>query len=495
MRAASAAIALGLLCATGVLVLTPLAALAIAGGAALALVVLTRLERGLLWLVALLYLLPFAVLPLPLGGVRPTFLDVTLATMAGMWILRLIARRRWPTVPPTGWALLGLVGIAIAALCRGLPYGLPPEHARLFAKLVAATLFFVVARDLLADAPTRRRLIATLVLAAGLAGLIGIVVYRLPAETAIALLSALGPLGYPTGPEVLRYLPDGERLRAIGTSIDPNVYGAVLMIALIIVAAQALSPRPALPRLVLAGSGLLCAVALVLSLSRGSWVGTYAGLWFLALAGRRRALAAGLAATPALALALPGAERYVGHLVAGLQAADRATLLRLAEYRHALDLIREHPWLGVGFGNAPDVDRFIGVSSTYLQIAEHMGLIGLAAYVIAVGLVFRHVLPRIAATEERWTALGALGALTAALVAGLFDHHFFELRFPHVATLFWLLAALAVAASETGQPSSHPQPTDAQPSRAASAASQACSGDCAADAIRQRSHHVRPQLP
>lgn len=462
MRILASAMGLGLVCAASVALATPTSALAVAGAAVLAALVISRLEWGLLWLVALIYLLPFAVVPLPLGGVRPTFLDTTLAALVGLWVLRLVGARRWPALAAPGWAVIALVGIATAALLFGLRYGLPPENARQFVKLVAATLFYVVARDLLANTATRRAFVAMLALAGGAAALIGTVIYALPARTAVAVLSALGPLGYPTGPGVLRYLPDGERLRAIGTAIDPNVFGAALMIALVTIAAQVLSPQPPLRRGVLITCGLLCGAGLVLSLSRGSWVGTYAGLWLLAIAGRRPPLAAGLIALPITALMLPGAERYAGHFVAGLRAADEATLLRLAEYRHALELIREHPWLGVGFGNPPDVDRFLGVSSVYLQIAEHMGLLGLAAYLLAVGCVFAYAIRRLKATPERWTTLGALGALVAALIAGLFDHHYFELRFPHVATLFWLIAALAVAASSAQRPPTIEDHTQAQ---------------------------------
>ncbi|MBI2321085.1 MAG: O-antigen ligase family protein, partial [Chloroflexi bacterium] len=462
--AALAALVLGSLSAAGAAVLTPTAALALVGVAVPAALAATKLARGLLWLVALLYLLPFAVYPLALGALRPTFLDLTLVGLAGVWALRLLASRRSPQVPAAGWALLALVGLAAAALLLGLPYGLPPENARLFAKLVAATLFFFVARDLLADSGARREVVALLVLAAGAAALVGVGLYLLPPPTAIETLSALGPLGYPTGPAVLRYLPDGERLRAIGTSVDPNVFGAALMVAVVLIVAQVASPARALPRPLLVGCTLAVGVALLLTLSRGSWVGTYAGLWFVAVAGRVRALAVALAMLPALALVTPGAERYVGHLVAGLQTADPATVLRLTEYRQAVELISEHPWLGVGFGNAPDVDRYVGVSSVYLQIAEQMGLVGLAAYLVAIGLVFHHVLGRLGRAPERWTAVGALGALAAALVAGAFDHHFFELRFPHVATLFWLLAALAVAASQPEAPGSTCGPSRDAPS-------------------------------
>ena len=73
----------------------------------------------------------------------------------------------------------------------------------------------------------------------------------------------LGPLGYPTDSTVLRYLPDTDRLRAIGTAIDPNVLGALLMIVGIIALTQLLASEPVLPRrwLVIAACGGAARVA------------------------------------------------------------------------------------------------------------------------------------------------------------------------------------------------------------------------------------------
>lgn len=466
MRIALAAVLVGVLAAVGAAMLPALGLLAATGAGILAWLVARRPHRGLLWLVGLLYLLPFAVLPVGVAGLRPTFLDATLAAILGLWALHLAAARRVPAVPPVVLALLAFLAVATATLLFGLRFGLPPENARLFAKLVAATLFFVPALDFLADHRMRARMLAAWLIVAPLAGAVALALYLLPRATATELLSLLGPLGYPTGPGVLRYVADSDRLRATGTAIDPNVFGAAMMVALVLIVAQCVTPKPVLPRLVLIGCALVVGTALLLTLSRGSWVGTYAGLWIIALAGRVPGLAIALLLLPILAFAglLPGADRFAGHLAAGWQVADRATALRLAEYRQALVLIAEHPWFGVGFGNAPDVDRFVGVSSVYLQIAEQMGLIGLASYLLAVGLVFQHVLTRLPVARDRWVALSALAALAAALVAGLFDHHFFEPRFPHVAALFWLLAALAIASCEPqpgcapppGEPAMHP---------------------------------------
>jgi hypothetical protein len=38
-----------------------------------------------------------------------------------------------------------------------------------------------------------------------------------------------------------------------------------------------------------------------------------------------------------------------------------------------------------------------------------------------------------------------------ALAAGVLDHYFFNLQFPHTVTLFWLMMALAVVVVQTNE--------------------------------------------
>jgi len=47
-------------------------------------------------------------------------------------------------------------------------------------------------------------------------------------------------------------------------------------------------------------------------------------------------------------------------------------------------------------------------------------------------------------TEERAYALACLATLTSVLVAGVFDHHFVDIHFPHVAAMVWLTVGLLV---------------------------------------------------
>ena len=44
--------------------------------------------------------------------------------------------------------------------------------------------------------------------------------------------------------------------------------------------------------------------------------------------------------------------------------------------------------------------------------------------------------------------IGSIAAMVAALVAGVLDHHFVNIRFPHMTALFWLVSALCVVSAQ-----------------------------------------------
>jgi F0F1-type ATP synthase assembly protein I len=46
--------------------------------------------------------------------------------------------------------------------------------------------------------------------------------------------------------------------------------------------------------------------------------------------------------------------------------------------------------------------------------------------------------------------LGIAGALLGAMIGGLVDHYFFNLRFPHSVVLFWLFVGLGMVAIRFG---------------------------------------------
>jgi O-antigen ligase len=332
------------------------------------------------------------------------------------------------------------------------------ETLRHFAEVLAAVAFFFVIVNIIHTREMLERCVTALIVAGFSAAAIGIVLYLLPRDQSILLLSALRVFKYPTGDRVLRFIEDdpANPMRATSTSVDPNVLGGLLILVTVLTVPQLFAEKPLLPRkliVTMVGTLLVC---MILTFSRGALLGLGIALAVISTVRYRPIIALMIVGT-AVFLLLPFTQEYVGHFLDAFAGSDRATQMRLGEYKDALILISRYPFFGVGFGGSPDIDTYLGVSSVYLLMAEEMGLIGLGVFLIVMGLFFYQTLQawfaRIA--QDKFLApilLGIAGALLGAMIGGLVDHYFFNLKFPHSVVLFWLYVGLGMATVRLGMP-------------------------------------------
>lgn len=204
--------------------------------------------------------------------------------------------------------------------------------------------------------------------------------------------------------------------------------------------------------------GALCAAgaAMILSQSRGPWLGAAAGLVLITAFHRRR-----IRLAPFIALAgllLTGMPDLRGRLSTLSEYKDYSSTTRLDLWRGGLYIARQHPWLGVGPGQLkratylymarpefprPDL-RYAGdMHNLYIQQLASQGILGLAALLVLLGMPFGMAFRayRKAATEGRPEA-AALLALTAYYAAFLiFNVTERAFEDAEVSLVFWVLTA------------------------------------------------------
>jgi O-antigen ligase len=401
-----------------------------------------------------LTLLPFGSLPFKIGF-TPTFLDLALGGLFVVWLLPyMLGEREEIIATPVGAPILAFALLAVVAFIAGLAHGALTSYLiRHFAEVLMSIAAFFLVVNTVQDVGRLRRLLRWFILGASLAAMLGIVLYVLPEELTIRLLSALGRFGYPTGTTVVRYIRDDPTLmkRATSTSVDPNVLGSLLNVAIAIAVPQLLSDRPIFPKWLLLSLIGVMGLGLALTVSRSAMVGV--GLAILAISFMRyRQLLPWFALAMILVLMLPWTQGLVEHFVEGIQMEDLSTKMRLGEYKDTLTLIRRYPFLGVGFAGAPDIDIYVAVASLYLIVAAQMGLVGLASFLVVLGFVlwrfWRYHLQVKDMPDLEAPFYGLHAAIIGGIVSGAFDHFFFSLDFHHSVTLFWLLIGFATAATE-----------------------------------------------
>ena len=444
-----AAILAGGLTGLALLRLGPLPALVLVALPAAAVLFLRSVWVSFAAVIGVMCLLPYAVIPFSTPAGTPALIEIAVfASLAVTLAVTLCDRRvAIPTGPiPAVWA--GLVGVTGFAFVLGYGRGYTPQTMHDFVKFLLAVGTFVLVLVLVrkvSDAVLALRLMLVGMLAA--ASLALLLYAGGPAVTERAL-TRLVPYGYP-GSRIVRYIEDdpARPMRAVGTGVDPNSFGGLIMAGVILSAGQFLGRQPVVSRWFSGSALALCSLAMLLTYSRGAWIGAAAGIGLILLFRRRSLLPVfGLMGVTAVVFGL-GAG-FIDRLWQGFTLQDPATRLRLQEYQNAWDIIRRHPWFGVGFGDAGSIDLQEGVSSTYLTVASIGGLVTLAVFLLTVGCILIAGLRRLVSKPVTPTSdllLTVTAAFAGMLVIGLVDHYFFNIQFAHMAALFWITAGLIVA--------------------------------------------------
>ncbi len=407
---------------------------------------------GLLGVIAISTLLPFATLPFKIGF-TPSFLDLAIFATFGVWALRYAAAAETRfEASAIGGAVILFLMMAAFTFAMGLQHARPTaNNLRQFAEMILSiTLFFVVINVVQRHAQLFF-LARALMLGGAAAAALGVLFYILPQTATVWVLDRLARLSYPGGFGALRFINDDPEgiMRAIGTSIDPNALGGLIVLAGLFTLPQLFTQGPLFSRRWAAALVGVQVLGLYLTFSRGSMVGFVAGAGVMALL-RYRKLLALLLAVGLLFLILPFTQDYVQNMWLGLTGQDRSTQMRFGEYRDALDLISRYPIFGVGFTGAPEIDLYVAVASLYLLMAEQMGLVGLFTFLLLI-LLFLNTLirglrrPQIDPASEG-LLLGVLAAMAGLLAAGIFDHYLFNLAYPHMTSLLWILIGAGMVA-------------------------------------------------
>jgi O-antigen ligase len=406
-------------------------------------------------------------------------MEALLALILVAWLLRMAAHRQIVIPhPPLLLPWLIWLGVILVSWPGALSLGAALTETVKWLEMLALYLFIV--------AHVERRHLRWLVGAILLAGI---------AQAALGLYQFL----FRAGPEGF-LLFGGRFLRAYGTFRQPNPYagylGLVLPMAYSLVlwgltdrGPQAIelptsySPRIArhlsphgtyrlllitLPSLLALG---LMAAALYASQSRGAWIGFAAAIVTVSLVrgGRTAALFALVMAMLAMMGAMGAFQALVPPIIlhrftdaltalsipdiatAEVTDANFAAIERLAHWRAALHMWRDHLWLGAGFGNYAAVypayamgrwlDPLGHAHNYYLNVGAETGLIGLLAYGLfwlsALGLGWRAV--RHSAGFQRAVAAGGLGILVHLNVHNLVDNLYVQGMYLHVSVVLGLL--------------------------------------------------------
>lgn len=247
----------------------------------------------------------------------------------------------------------------------------------------------------------------------------------------------------------------GLAYRVQGTMPHPNAYATYIVSVLPFALGLLLAKVKPLIK-ALAGLALcLGFVAVILALSRSSWINfmVMIGLVIMLAIRHKRVraktamLIVGAASLVLLGLAFLGPEMVLSRLTGPDQGSARS---RITLAQTAVTIIKDHPWVGIGLNNyslaSPQygstvMGREYNVHNAYLLIAAETGLLGLASFLafLSVLLVNAWRIIKQVSDEVAWVAgVGTFSALVALSIHSLWDYGLLS----SLTTQFWFLAGL-----------------------------------------------------
>ncbi|HTY45852.1 MAG TPA: O-antigen ligase family protein [Patescibacteria group bacterium] len=207
-------------------------------------------------------------------------------------------------------------------------------------------------------------------------------------------------------------------------------------------------------------AGILGLAGIYVAFSRGAAIGAYVALLIFGISRRKRVF------TVVLLLALLLYPFIMPKQIKGWVKQihyNPAIFLcnedRLYIYLNALNMIRHHPFVGVGVNafsisidayrvkgvNAPYIAPRIYAHNNFLHMAGEIGLLGLAAFIWFLFAVFRRGIRLFRRTPDDYVkvlAVSALACCAAFLINGLTET---SLYYARVSMTFWYMAGLSLA--------------------------------------------------
>ena len=266
-----------------------------------------------------------------------------------------------------------------------------------------------------------------------------------------SLVALYGIYQYFVGVEIDKAWLDVEnnpdiRVRVFSVFHNPNILAEYLIMVIPLSVGLFWNTKKMSKKIIFLGTTLIMILAMLMTLSRGSWVGfAFSALIFILLIEKRLLLSIipiSLGAVYFLPQTIMNRILSIGNF------ADSSIAYRFTMWDITLDIIRDYPIAGVGFGHLPFKQVFetyirtmpiYHSHNTYLQTTAEMGIPGLIVFLFFLFILFKYGILNLVKSQDRYIRILSAGALSS--LAGVLAHGMAEnvLYLPRIIFTFWIL--------------------------------------------------------
>lgn len=245
------------------------------------------------------------------------------------------------------------------------------------------------------------------------------------------------------------------KMRIYSTLENPNVLGEYILLVLPVCISLMWTSKKAVSRIVYAVFSAVLGIALILTFSRGCWLGVMASaaVFITFAAGKLWGLA--LIVLPIIPMVLP--QSIITRFTSIGDMSDSSTSYRVFIWMGTLLMLKDFWLSGIGPGTEAftQVYPFYAYNSVvaphshnlFLQILTESGILGIAGFLIILFLFFKRLIAgyQYFGKGNKFSVIfvGIGSALTGFLLQGMFDNCFYNYR---VFMIFWAVIAIGTAA-------------------------------------------------
>lgn len=248
---------------------------------------------------------------------------------------------------------------------------------------------------------------------------------------------------------------DDINIRVYSTLENPNVLAEYLLIVMPLGFAWILNAKGGMNKVLLSIGFAVMALCMVLTYSRGGWLGLLvAAAVFLVMLDRRFILV-GIVGLIAMYFVLP--DSIINRFTSIGNLGDSSTSYRVAIWIGTIAMLKDYWLCGIG----PGVDGFNKIYPVYsysaataqhshnlfLQITCDAGICGIIVFLIIIFEFFRIICSAISSEKDKKSKIyqmAAVSSMCGFMVQSMTDYSFYNYR---VMFLFWVLLAIGVLVS------------------------------------------------
>lgn len=274
------------------------------------------------------------------------------------------------------------------------------------------------------------------------------------------LVALYGLYQYKTGVELDKAWVDkanNPELRARVFSVfgNPNILAEYLIMAIPVSASLFWVSRKICKKGIFLLTTLLLVAALLLTFSRGGWLGfAFGTLVFITLIEKRFLLSLIPAGVFSLFI-MP--DSVINRIATIGSLRDTSNAYRITVWGITLDVIRDHWITGVGFGYIPFRETFVRYVRTinayhshnmYLEVLAEMGVGGFILLAVTLFMLFKYGIISLKKSKDCYTRIitaGVLASLSSILFHGLVEN---VLYMPRIIITFWTVVSFLLVAQQ-----------------------------------------------